>query len=752
MRKIGNVYLDETYYPGEDLYSDGSVEERILKLVEEYEEREYNKIIVKERNWAVMYHLAHERGNILSWYPFRKGAKILEVGSGCGAITSTLSANADSVVCIDLSRRRSMINALRNQARDNIKICVGNFQVIEKELDKDFDYATLIGVFEYGRGYIGGEKPYHKFLATVMEHIKPGGKLLLAIENKFGLKYWAGCTEDHVGRMFEGIEGYPSADGVCTFTKLELIQILEECGYSDYHFYYPHPDYKIPLVIYSDNRLPKTGELGGNFCNFDRSRLALMDEGRVFDEILKNGLFGQYANSFLVEITKEPRKEASAEVIYAKYSNGRAPKFAIQTHIAKTETKDLQIYKMAEYEEGKEHIRHIVQAAEGLQELWKEKGIFQVNQCRLEGNKIFFEYLQGITLEEILDELLEKRKLDQVMDKIQKVVDSIVHASSTEEFQMTPEFRKVFGEVEFPTKIQAVKIADIDMIFSNLLLDREQRCHVLDYEWTFFFPIPVGFIVYRALHYYLEATSGRRILGEYVREYAKQHPKAGYTEKITQQKENAFCAFYEYFGVSGEMQWIYATMEQNFQKYKGDGHTSLSELYNTMGKASFPLRGIMQEAERRRMQIYLDRGQGFSEEDSYFIDQIFQDHMCCKLPLPKETKAVLIDPAFSACILRDIELQWEDGSAIPYETTGLEIGENCFLFDNIDPKIIIEEIPQGRCHIEVSYNISILEGKTADLLMDKLSVEETDELNVEETDELNVKETLKDKILKRIKR
>ena len=84
MRKIGNVYLDETYYPGEDLYSDGSVEERILKLVEEYEEREYNKIIVKERNWAVMYHLAHERGNILSWYPFRKGAKILEVGSGCG--------------------------------------------------------------------------------------------------------------------------------------------------------------------------------------------------------------------------------------------------------------------------------------------------------------------------------------------------------------------------------------------------------------------------------------------------------------------------------------------------------------------------------------------------------------------------------------------------------------------------------------------------------------------------------------------
>lgn len=723
MPKIGNVSLDETYYPGEDLYSDGAVEERLLKLAEEYGEGDYHEVIVKERDWAVMYHLAHERGNILSWYPFEEGAKILEVGSGCGAITGTLAANAGSVTCIDLSRRRSTINALRNQERDNIKICVGNFQDIEKDLERDFDYATLIGVFEYGQGYIGGEQPYHEFLSTVMDHVKPGGKLLLAIENKFGLKYWAGCTEDHVGRMFEGIEGYPCADGVRTFTKPELIRILEECGYSDYRFYYPHPDYKIPLTIYSDHHLPKKGGLAGNFCNFDRSRLALMDEGRVFDEILQDGLFGLYANSFFIEIRKEPRQEARKEVIYAKYSNGRAPRFAIQTHIAR-EKEELQIYKIAEYEEGKAHICHIAQAAEGLRELWEEKGIFQVNRCRLEGDKIFFEYLHGVTLEETLDGLLEQKKLDQVMDKIQKVADSIACAAPTEEFQITPEFRQVFGEAELPAGIQAVKTADIDMIFSNLLPEKEERYYVLDYEWTFFFPVPVGFIVYRALHYYLEGASGRGILGEYVREYAKLHPKAGYVESITDKEATDFRDFYEYFGISRELQWVYAGMEQNFQKYKGGGYASLYELYNSMGKAAFPLRGIMQEAERRRMQVYLDMGQGAAEENSYFIDQIFQDHMCCKIPLPKGTKAVLIDPAFSACILRDVKLHWEDGSAIPYGTTGLEIEKDCFLFADTDPKIIIGEIPEGKRQIEVSYMISILEGKTADLLMGKLEVKE----------------------------
>ncbi|MCI9175310.1 MAG: class I SAM-dependent methyltransferase [Lachnospiraceae bacterium] len=751
MRKIGNVCLDETYYPGEDYYSDGAVEERILKLTEEYGESDYHKIIVKERDWAVMYHLAHERGNILSWYPFQKGAKILEVGSGCGAVTGALAAHAGSLTCIDLSKRRSEINAMRNRERDNIKICVGNFQDIEKGLEKDFDYATLIGVFEYAQGYIGGENPYHEFLTAVMEHIKPGGKLLLAIENKFGLKYWAGCTEDHVGRMFEGIEGYPSADGVRTFTKPELIRILEECGCTDYNFYYPHPDYKLPLTIYSDHRLPQKGGLAGNFCNFDRSRLALMDEGRAFDEIIENGLFDLYANSFFVEIRKTPVRNSLAQVVYAKYSNGRGPKFAIQTHISEKTSGisstdnaggklngkasgisstdnakgefggNIQIYKKAEYEEGRPHIRHIAQAAKKLQALWAEKGIFQVNRCRLEEDKIYFEYLPGVTLEETLDQLLEQKKLEQVMDKIQKAVDSIRSAAPLAEFQAAPEFQQVFGEVELPAGTQAVEAADIDMIFSNLLPDGEGKYHVLDYEWTFFFPVPVGFIVYRALHYYLEGAFGRRILGDYVNEYAKLHPKAGYEGGTPQETVNDLGGFYEYFGVSRKMQRIYTEMEQNFQKYISGGYASVFDLYNIMGKAAFPLRGIMQEAERRRMQVYLDAGRGFSEENSYFIDQIFQDHMCCKISLPKGTRGVSIDPAFSACIIRDIQLKWEDGGAAPYVTTGLEIGDNCYLFDNIDPKIIVGEIPQERRQIEVSYKISILEGKTADLLMDKLS-------------------------------
>ena len=715
MDKIGNVLLDDTHYPGEDLYSDGAVEERILKLAEEYREGDYNRVIARERDWAVMYHLAHERGNILSWYPFKEGAKVLEVGSGCGAVTGAVAAQAASVTCIDLSKRRSTINALRNQGRGNVKICISNFKDIEKDLGQDFDYATLIGVFEYGKGYIGGDRPYHEFLTTVMGHLKPGGKLLLAIENKFGLKYWAGCTEDHVGKLFEGIEGYPGSGGVRTFTKPGLIKILEECGCQEYRFYYPYPDYKFPTVIYSDGRLPQKGELVGNPCNFDRPRLVLMDEGRAFDQVLEDGLFGLYSNSFFVEITKGAHAPEQERVLYTKYSNGRAPAFAIQTRIAERgksqeasggmgEDGDLEIYKIAEYEEGQGHIRHIAQAAGKLQGLLQEKGTLKLNQCRLEGDRIYFEYLQGVTVEEALDRLLEQGRLEEVLSEIEKALGRILSAVPTQDFQMTAGFREVFGEAELPPDAQAAGVSDIDMIFQNLLLDGEGNCHLLDYEWTFFFPVPVGFIAYRALHYYLESASKRAALKEYV-------------EKNSQ--PGALQDVYGYFGISREMCQVYAAMERNFQKYKGGGYTSVGELYRTMGKAAVPLGEVLQDSGRRRIQVYLDSGQGFSEENSYFIDQIFQDKVRFRAAIPKGTQNIRIDPAFSACLLCGLRLQWKDGTPVPYRTTGYEIEKNCFLYDDSDPGIIIEGIPQGRRHIEVTYKISILEEKTAALLMER---------------------------------
>ena len=295
IEKIGNLKLNLQYYSGVDLYSDGDIEDELLKIVSE--NTEFDEIIEQDTRWPILYHLSKQRGNIIEWYPFKKGSELLEIGAGCGAITGTLAKKAEKVTCIELSKRRSLINANRNKEFDNIEIIVGDFKKIEFE--KKFDYITLIGVLEYAPSFTDAVKPFHEILSYVKSLLNENGKLFIAIENRFGLKYWAGAREDHTGRFFESIDGYLENSSVRTFSKNELTDILKDVGFNKIQNYYPIPDYKFPFQIFSDNRLPKIGELRGLIHNYDQHRIELFDENKAFDSIVSNNEFSFFANSFL---------------------------------------------------------------------------------------------------------------------------------------------------------------------------------------------------------------------------------------------------------------------------------------------------------------------------------------------------------------------------------------------------------------------------------------------------------------------
>lgn len=306
MEKTIKVKLNLDNYSGQDLYSDGPIEDELLQIVKNYDEEDLNRVIAEKNDWTFLYHFSHIRENIVSWLPITKEHSVLEIGSGCGAITGVLSDMAKDVTCIELSKKRSEINAYRHYNRENIEIMVGNFKDIEKKITQKYDYITLIGVFEYAEGYMQSKQPYEDFLNIIKRHLKPDGTIVIAIENRWGLKYWAGCREDHSGIFFDGINGYKNTSGVKTFTKKELIQMMNECGYN-YRFYYPYPDYKLPYIVYSDEWLPKKGELYQNHNNFDRDRFVMFDEGKVYDDIIEQNMYPQYANSFLVLLTQGDR-------------------------------------------------------------------------------------------------------------------------------------------------------------------------------------------------------------------------------------------------------------------------------------------------------------------------------------------------------------------------------------------------------------------------------------------------------------
>ena len=303
IKKIGNLTLNYDFYSGKDLYSDGSVEDELLEIVKTTPKDEYSLVINEKKSWPILYHLSYYRENVINWMPINKEESVLEVGSGCGALTGILSEMAKDVTCIELSEKRSLINAYRNKDKDNIEIIIGNFQDIEKTLGKKYDYITLIGVLEYGALYIDADNPHVEFLKCLKKHLKPNGKVIIAIENKLGMKYWAGCKEDHLGIEFIGIEGYPGESKIRTFSKHELTEIVNNAGYANIEFYYPYPDYKLPTTIYSDWYLPKIGELIDNKRNFDSYRVFVFDETRAFRSVLQANLFTEFANSFLLIIS-----------------------------------------------------------------------------------------------------------------------------------------------------------------------------------------------------------------------------------------------------------------------------------------------------------------------------------------------------------------------------------------------------------------------------------------------------------------
>ncbi len=285
------------------LYNDGDdIENYILSVYKSNPtEEDIEDILVSNNNWAVQYHLSPDRKNLLSWYNFKEKASILEVGAGCGAVTGVFLEKGMDVTTVELTKRRADIIRERYKDNKNLKVYDGNIH--EQKLTQKFDYVTLIGVLEYAGRFTKGEKPFQTMLEENKRFLRKDGEIVIAIENKLGLKYWRGAPEDHVNRIFESIEGYPNYDGIRTFSRKELKDLLESLGFQDIRFYYPIPDYKFCYEIFSDDYTPDRKHRPAKWLfpsPHPSESYNLFNEGYASESIQDAGLFKDFANSFLV--------------------------------------------------------------------------------------------------------------------------------------------------------------------------------------------------------------------------------------------------------------------------------------------------------------------------------------------------------------------------------------------------------------------------------------------------------------------
>ena len=655
--KIGSVTMDYTYYSGQDLYSDGEIEDKLLDIAMYNPPEDFPRIIETEKSWPVFYHFSPLRTNIVDWIPFKKTDKVLEIGSGCGAITGALAKRAGSVTCIDLSAKRSKVNAYRNRNADNITIIVGNFKDIEPHLDEDYDYVLLIGVFEYGQAYIGGAAPYEDFMKICDRHRRLDGRLIIAIENKFGLKYWAGCREDHLGTYFSGLEGYQDGGSARTFTRHGLERLLDKAGIHEYAFYYPYPDYKFVTTIYSDRYLPKKGELSNNLRNFDRERVLLFDEKQVFDEIIDENEFPLFSNSYLLVVGGAPN------VIYTKFSNDRVAKWAIRTAIVRDDPRHMHVEKMADTEAACRHLMNTKQACEQLSVRYEGTKI-DINQCTVIGddikNGLSFEYCRGETLEKLLDECLMRADVAGFKALIQEYMHWLHYNED------------------------AYAVSNFDFIFPNILVDGK-RWHIIDYEWTFDKHIEAKDIAFRAFYNYTLGGEMRHACEDLL------------MRDILRFTDEEIAAA--------------AEEEKEFQLRITGGRASAGRMRELIGNRAYALEGMLKYCNHADIkyvaQIFVDYGDGFSEENSEkFLDCfVLGRYLKLEYDIPDEAVKVRIDPCMYPCVVDIREIRAGDRIYPEEDIVVNGFRQECGLvvFDSEDPNCTIDV--EGGSHLTVDMEV-----------------------------------------------
>lgn len=263
--------------------------------------------INKNESWGINYHLDPQRKALLSWYEFDKNATLLEVGAGCGALTGLYASKLKKVYSNELMKSRAEVIERRYSDLDNVEILVGSFA--DLDLKEKVDYISVIGVMEYaGKFYKKSGNnfydPFVQFMKDVKSYLKPNGKLLLAIENKLGVKYFAGGREDHYGTLMESIDNYPNYNGIRTFTKAEIETLFKDSGFKDLNFYYPYPDYKMPNTIMTESAFNEMS-LGASsisyFSDYTKERFNAMSELLLTKSLMHEKVIGTFANSFLIE-------------------------------------------------------------------------------------------------------------------------------------------------------------------------------------------------------------------------------------------------------------------------------------------------------------------------------------------------------------------------------------------------------------------------------------------------------------------
>lgn len=195
-------------------------------------------------------------------------------------------------------------------------------------------------------------------------------------------------------------------------------------------------------------------------------------------------------------------------------------------------------------------------------------------------------------------------------------------------------FREYFKRISYNPEYPA---SDYDLVFSNILVDGDTWT-VIDYEWTFARKIQPRELAFRAFYCYLLEDEKR---GKADQDFVLRELH------ITEAEAEA-----------------YKEREAAFQKYVTGNNCSMAEIRELIGHpvmrpGALAMRGTGADTAKR-VQVYIDRGNGYSEEDSYFVKDAYKEPGQLSFEVRAESgiTGIRIDPAMEPCLVKVWEFVW----------------------------------------------------------------------------------------------
>ena len=455
-------------------------------------------------NYKKFYNQIKYRTNVFEWYPFKMNSSLLYIG--------------DSPILIDFFEGKFDLTVSEISEIDSIKNTL-------------FNYVVIDGVFDV----LDKKK---ESLSKVLSMMYPMGEIIILANNRLALRYFAGVKEFESDDFF----GHLKRTNLL-YSKRQWESLCKDLSLN-YKFYYPYPDYLLTTQVLSDAWL--TSNINLKFEDYHSFRYELFNENEALQSLIDSGDFSGFSNSFMIVISNK-----QSDIVYSKISTERKDEFKICTNIVK-KNEGYIVEKVALTEKGIQHFNEINEFYKNSQK--QNEKWFKYCPVRQIDNKLIFDFIDGQNLESLVDLYVKNNDFDKVF-KTMDLLYEIISDGIIESFNVNEEFINVFGNHDFEllSNEKSIRFCDIDIILENVVLTKNKKFYILDYEWVFDCTVPISFILYRAI---LHSMAISKLPSEQI-------------DKL-----------YKRYGISTELRGLYLSMEEHFQNYVSD--KKISDYYTQL--------------------------------------------------------------------------------------------------------------------------------------------------------------------------